>query len=92
MSETVKLLCSDGEQVEVEKEVAEKSVIIKGLIEDNPDEEIPLPNVKRPILDKIIDFCRYLKDHAAPEIDKPLKSVDMASVVDPWYADYINLE
>ena len=48
--------------------------------------------MKRPILEKVIDFCKYLKDHQAPEIEKPLKSNDMASVVDPWYADYINLE
>ena len=92
MSDKVKLLCCDGEEVEIDKDVAEKSVLIKGLIDDSPDEQIPLPNVKRPILEKVIDFCKHIKDHPAPEIEKPLKSVDMASVVDPWYADYINLE
>ena len=48
--------------------------------------------MKRPILEKVIEFCRHLKDHQAPEIEKPLKSTDMAEVVGPWYADYINLE
>jgi penicillin-binding protein 1C len=33
------------------------------LIDDSPEEQIPLPNVKRPILEKVIDFCKYLKDH-----------------------------
>ena len=89
----VKLLCSDGEEVEIDIDVAEKSVLIKGLIDDTgTDDQIPLPNVKRPILEKVIDFCKHLKDHQAPEIEKPLKSTDMQSVVDPWYADYINLE
>ena len=89
----VKLLCSDGEEVEIDIDVAEKSVLIKGLIDDSgTDDQIPLPNVKRPILEKVIDFCKHLKDHQAPEIEKPLKSTDMQSVVDPWYADYINLE
>ena len=88
----VKLLCSDGEEVEIDIDVAEKSVLIKGLIDDTgTDDQIPLPNVKRPILEKVIDFCKHLKDHQAPEIEKPLKSTDMQSVVDPWYADYINL-
>ena len=93
MSEQVKLLCSDGDEVEVDVEVAEKSVLIKGLIDDSGiEEQIPLPNVKRPILEKVIDFCKHLKDHQPPEIEKPLRSTDMASVVDPWYAEYINLE
>ena len=93
MADKVKLITSDGEEVEIDIDVAEKSVLIKGLIDDSPEEQIPLPNVKRPILEKVIDFCKYLKDHQAPEIEKPLKSVDLASNVDdPWYVDYINLE
>ena len=93
MTEKVRLLCSDGEEVEIDLDIAEKSVLIKGLIDDSgTEEQIPLPNVKRPILEKVIQFCTHLKDHAPPEIEKPLKSVDMASVVDAWYADYINLE
>ena len=93
MSEKVKLLCSDGEEVELDLEIAEKSVLIKGLIDDSGlEESIPLPNVKKPILEKVVESCAYLKDQTAPEIEKPLKSVDMASVVDPWYANYINLE
>ena len=93
MTDKVKLLCSDGEEVEVDVDVAEKSVLIKGLIDDSgTDEQIPLPNVKKPILEKVILFCTHLKDHQAPEIEKPLRSTDMASVVDPWYAEYINLE
>ena len=92
-SEIVKLACSDGEVVEVDKEVAEKSVLIKGLIDDSGTEEIiPLANVKRPILEKVVVFCSHIKEHSAPEIEKPLKSVDMASVVDPWFAQYIDLE
>ena len=93
MTDKVRLLCSDGEEVEIDLDIAEKSVLIKGLIDDSgTEEQIPLPNVKRPILEKVITFCQHLKDHAPPEIEKPLKSVDMASVVVAWYADYINLE
>ena len=93
MADTVKLLCNDGEVVEVPVDVAEKSVLIKGLIEDSgTDEEIPLPQVKKPILEKIIVYCTRLLDHQPPEIDKPLSHNDMHQVVEQWYADYINLE
>lgn len=93
MSEKVKLLCSDGEVVEVDVDVAEKSVLIKGLIDDSgTDDEIPLPNVKKPILERVIVFCEHLKNNQPPEIEKPLRSTDMSVVVGQWHADYINLE
>ena len=64
MAEQVKLLCSDGEVVEVPVEIAEKSVLIKGLIEDSgTEDDIPLPNVKKAILEKVVVFCEHLKDH-----------------------------
>ena len=64
MAEEVKLLCNDGEVVNVPVNVAEKSVLIKGLIEDSgTEEEIPLPQVKKAILEKVIVFCTRMLDH-----------------------------
>ena len=51
--------------------------MIKGMIDENDGEEIPLPNVKRQILEKVIEFCTHMKDNAPPEIAKPLVSADM---------------
>ena len=62
MVNKVKLITCEGEEVEIDIDVAEKSEFIKDLIDDSPDKQISL-NVKRPILEKVIDFCRYLKDH-----------------------------
>ena len=93
MTETVKLLCNDGEVVEVPVNVAEKSVLIKGLIEDSgTEEEIPLPQIKKAVLEKIVVFCTRMLDHQPPEIDKPLSHNDMKQVVDQWHADYVDLE
>jgi len=59
--EKVKLQTMDGEIVEVEKEIACKSNLVKGVIDDNGDEdEIPLPTVKKAILEKIIEYCTYI--------------------------------
>ena len=50
--------------VEVDQDIAEKSVLIKGLIDDSgTDELIPLANVKRPILEKVVVFATHLRDH-----------------------------
>lgn len=35
----VKLICSDGEVVEIDIDIAEKSVLIKGLIDDSGTDE-----------------------------------------------------
>jgi S-phase kinase-associated protein 1 len=60
MSQKVKLVTSEGEVVEVDVNVASKSVLIKGMIDDSGvEEEIPLPNVKKAVLEKIIQFCQY---------------------------------
>ena len=55
MSEMVKLTTMDGETVEVEKEIACKSILVRGIVDDSGlEEEIPLPAIKKAILDKII--------------------------------------
>jgi len=89
----VKLVTSEGEKVEVDVEIASKSVLIKGMIDDaGVEEDIPLPNVKKAILDKVVAFCVYLKDHAPPEIEKPLRSNNLNDVTTSYYADFVNLE
>ena len=89
----LKLTTMDGETVEVEKEIACKSVLVKGIVDDaGTDDEIPLPSVKKGILDKIIEYCTYIHTNTPPEIEKPLRSNDLAGVVNQWYADFVNLE
>ena len=87
-------MCNDGELVNVPVTVAEKSVLIKGLIDDSgTEEEIPLPQVKKPILTKIVTFCERLVEHGnPPDIDKPLSHNDMKQVTDEWHANFVDLE
>ena len=76
------------------------SELVKSMMEedgdDNDDEdnvqEIPLPNVKAAVLRKVIEFCEHFLSEPMTEIEKPLKSQNMADVVQKWYADYVNLE
>ena len=89
----VKLITAEGETVEVDVEIASKSALIKGMIDDSGlDEDIPLPNVKKSILMKIIEFCTYIKDNHPPEIEKPLRSNNLNDVTTPWYADFVSLD
>lgn len=89
----VKLVTSEGEVVEVDVDVASKSVLIKGMIDDSGvEEEIPLPNVKKAVLEKIIQYCTYVRDNPPPEIEKPLRSNNLSDVTTPWYSEFVNLD
>ena len=76
MSEQITLeTIKDGETMEVDKEIAMKSEVIKGIIGDFGFEvvvPIPIPNIKKPILKKVIDYCTHIHQNPPPEIKKPL--------------------
>ena len=90
---TARLLCKDGEVLEVPVAVANTSKLIAGLIEDSgTDEDIPLTQVDKPTMEKVIVFMERMAEHTPPEIEKPLSSTDLSQVVEAWYADYVNVE
>jgi len=77
----------------VDKEVACKSILIKGIIEDSgSDDVIPLPSVNKPTLEKILTFCEYITKNSPPEIEKPLRANSLSDVVSEWFANYVDLE
>tara|TARA_B110000503_G_C6930350_1_gene322526 strand:- start:190 stop:609 length:420 start_codon:yes stop_codon:yes gene_type:complete len=83
----------DGETVTVDKEIACKSILIKGIVDDSgTEDEIPLPAIKKSILDKIIEYCTYINANQPPEIDKPLRSNNLSDVVNEWYANFVQLD
>ncbi|KAL9188106.1 hypothetical protein ACHAXT_006484 [Thalassiosira profunda] len=95
-SGTVKLVSKEGDDFPVEIEVARMSELVKGMLEEDVDDEdvteIPLPNVKAAVLRKVIEFCQHHRSEPMTEIEKPLKSAQMAEVVQKWYADFVNVE
>ena len=61
-------------------------------MEDAGDEAIPLPNIKPQILEKIIVFCTRILENDPPKIERPLTNNDLNQLVDPWYAEFVNVE
>ena len=75
------------------------SELVKSMMDENGDDdddegptEIPLPNVKAQVLRKVNEFCEHHLEEPMTEIEKPLKSQNMADVVQKWYADFVDLE
>lgn len=93
--EKLKLRTSDEILTEVDKSLMMKSVHVRGMIEDGGDssEEIPLPDINKPTLDKVIEFLKHVEaGNPAPEIEKPLRSNDLKDVTTEWYANFIELD
>ena len=92
-TEKVRLTTMDGEVVEVDKEVACKSILVKGIVDDSGvEDEIPLASVKKPILEKVIEYCQHITENTPPEIEKPLRSNNLNDVVNEWYANFVDLD
>ena len=100
----VNLVSSEGDKFEVETKTAAMSELVKTMLVDGDDEdeededeeteqEIPLPNVKSAVLAKVVEFCNYhVSNGPMKEIEKPLKSANMAEVVGEWDANFVAIE
>jgi S-phase kinase-associated protein 1 len=92
-SKTITLVSSDGEKYQISEKAAKRSQLIKGVMDDFPDDpEVPLHNVKSTILEKIIKYLEYYKDTEPREIEKPLPSNNFNECVDAWDYNFIDLE
>ncbi len=90
-----KLTSSDGKAFELDRQAAIMSVLVKEMIDEEEDDqvpEIPLPNVKSNVLEKVIEFCNHHATNPMPEIEKPIKSRIMNEVVSEWDAQFCNVE
>ena len=70
-------------------------MVILGMIDDNDDDEvsIPISQVKKAILEKILEFCKHCDKNGPPaEIAKPLKSNNMADLTNEYYTNYIDVD
>ena len=94
-NQAVILVPPDGQKVEVPRNVAELSNLVKEMLADDDDDEtpeIPLPNVTKEILDRVIEFCKHHVNDPFPELEKPLKTNSLADVVPEWDANFIEVE
>ena len=98
MTNNIQLSSSDAQTFQVEKKVAEKSVLLKNMLEDvgdTSDSSIPLPNVTGKILKKVIQYCQHHKDDA-PIVEDDKEVFDSARVrsddISQWDQEYIQVD
>ena len=70
-----------------------KICILKGIIEDYPDDaEVPLNNVKSNILQKIKEYLEHYENEDPKEIERPLPSQKFEECVENWDFKYIDVD
>ncbi|OOF92230.1 hypothetical protein ASPCADRAFT_210647 [Aspergillus carbonarius ITEM 5010] len=76
---------ADNVHIEVERDVAERSLLIKNMLEDlgEATEEIPIPNVNEPVLRKVIEWCRHHKNDP-PSTTEDEDSRRKTTDIDEW--------
>ncbi|TPX72115.1 hypothetical protein SpCBS45565_g00717 [Spizellomyces sp. 'palustris'] len=93
----VVLQASDNQQFTIEKAVAERSMLLKNMLEDVGDagEPIPLPNVAGLILKKVIEYCEHHKEDPVPSAEEDKDAFESsrrkADDIDEWDAQFIKV-
>jgi S-phase kinase-associated protein 1 len=93
MDKLITLVSSDGEKMQISAKAAQRSQLVKGIIEDYPDDaEVPLNNVKSNILKKIKEYLEHYQESDPKEIERPLASQNYQDCVEPWDYEFINVD
>jgi len=97
MSDGTKVLIlqsSDGQSVEVQRNVAERSMLIKNLLSDIPDsdEPIPIPNVNETILKKVMEWCEHHKADPPTASDDDSDSRKKSTDIEEWDQKYMQVD
>ncbi|KAI2613008.1 E3 ubiquitin ligase SCF complex, Skp subunit [Hypoxylon fragiforme] len=92
----VRLESNDHIKIDVEKAVAERSLLIKNMLEDlGPNvegQDIPIPNVTEPVLRKVIEWCEHHRNDppasSEDESDNRKKTTD----IDEWDQKFMQVD
>ncbi|CAL3965830.1 hypothetical protein PZA11_002675 [Diplocarpon coronariae] len=98
MSDATKitLVSNDGVSVTVDKQVAEKSMLIKNMIDDLGDAalntDVPIPNVNEQVLKKVIEWCEHHKNDPATLADDDSDSRKKTTDIEEWDQKFMQVD
>jgi len=91
MDSQVKLKSNDGLEINLPKQNALLSNLIKNAIEDisNCEEALSIMEVDGKTLTLVVEYLNHFNGVPPSEIEKPLKSSVLKEIIDEWSADFI---
>ncbi|KAI1611930.1 E3 ubiquitin ligase complex SCF subunit sconC, variant [Exophiala viscosa] len=95
-SKNLILQSSDGEDISVEREVAERSVLIKNMVgdlgEEAMEEPIPIPNVNAAVLKKVIEWCQHHKHDPPSTNEDDSDSRKKTTDIEEWDQKFMQVD
>lgn len=92
--ETITLMSSDGVERRITRDVAERSVLIKNMLEDclEIDQSIPIPNVNDAVLSKVLEWCEHHKNDPAPTTDDDTDTRKKSTDIEEWDQKFMQVD
>jgi len=93
----VTLRSNEGKDFKVDRNVAERSLLIKNLIDDLGEESvkndvIPIANVNTAVLEKVIKWCEHHKNDAAQCADDDNDNRKKTTDIDEWDQKFMQVD
>ncbi|KAL9616793.1 MAG: hypothetical protein Q9160_008356 [Pyrenula sp. 1 TL-2023] len=96
MSQRLMLQSSDNVDLEVERKVAERSVLIKNMIDDlgsdSITDPIPIPNVNEAVLRKVLEWCDHHKDDPPATNEDDSDSRKKTTDIEEWDQKFMQVD
>jgi S-phase kinase-associated protein 1 len=104
MSDTAKpaakvwLASNDGATIEVDRVVAERSILIKNMLDDvgsdllSHDNPIPIPNVNEAVLRKVIEWCEHHRNDPPQAQDDESDARKKTTDIEEWDQKFMQVD
>ena len=90
INEEIQIISSDEKTYNIAKKAAKRSGILKGMMEDFPDDtSFPMKSIKGNILEKIKDYLMHYENVEPEKIEIPLKSNNFSECVNNWDFNFL---
>jgi len=92
----ITLVSNDGVPIEVDRVVAERSMLIKNMMDDLGEgaasTDVPIPNVNESVLKKVIEWCEYHKTDPPASADDDSDSRKKTTDIDEWDQKFMQVD
>ncbi|CAO2649536.1 Nn.00g069210.m01.CDS01 [Neocucurbitaria sp. VM-36] len=91
----IKVTTSDGANLETDRDIAERSILIKNLLEDlggDNEEAIPIPNVNEAVMKKVLEWCEHHRADPPASQDDDSDSRKKSTDIDEWDQKFMQVD
>ncbi|KAJ4367038.1 hypothetical protein N0V83_007568 [Neocucurbitaria cava] len=91
----IKVTTSDGAHLETDRDIAERSILIKNLLEDlggDNEEAIPIPNVNEAVMKKVLEWCEHHRADPPASQDDDSDSRKKSTDIDEWDQKFMQVD